>query len=89
MTTHLPDQLLQFFYDIALEMTKTDGSSNSDNQLNQQRSSTTLSYVSTQYLFGSSLTEELDFFYFTSVAASQQKKNHFTKNQLNSLRKFF
>ncbi|CAF5112814.1 unnamed protein product, partial [Rotaria sp. Silwood1] len=25
MTTHLPDQLLQFFYDIALEMTKTDG----------------------------------------------------------------
>ncbi|CAF5155208.1 unnamed protein product, partial [Rotaria sp. Silwood1] len=35
MTIHLPDQLLQPFYDIALEMTKTDGHYNLTKQLNQ------------------------------------------------------
>ncbi|CAF1236923.1 unnamed protein product [Rotaria sordida] len=35
MTTHLPDKLLQSFYDIALEMTKTDGLYNLTKELNQ------------------------------------------------------
>ncbi|CAF3963928.1 unnamed protein product, partial [Rotaria sp. Silwood1] len=64
-------------------------SSNSDNQLQQQQqlqqhSSTTPRYLPSQYLFGSSLTDELAFFDFTSVAASQQQ-NDLNKSQLNSL----
>ncbi|CAF4779259.1 unnamed protein product, partial [Rotaria sp. Silwood2] len=57
---------------------------NSDNPLHQQRSSTTPRYLPSQYLFGSSLTDELAVFDFTSVAASQQQ-NDLNKNQLNSL----
>ncbi|CAF1450470.1 unnamed protein product [Rotaria sordida] len=59
-------------------------SSNSDNQLHQQRSSTTPRYLPSQYLFGSSLTDELAVFDFTSIAASQQQ-NDLNKNQLNLL----
>ncbi|CAF2644428.1 unnamed protein product [Rotaria sp. Silwood2] len=59
-------------------------SSNSDNQLHQQRSSTTPRYLPSQYLVGNSLTDELAVFDFTSVAASQQQ-NDLNKNQLNSL----
>ncbi|CAF3812228.1 unnamed protein product [Rotaria sordida] len=58
-------------------------SSNSDNQLHQQRSSTIPRYLPSQYLFGSSLTDELAIFDFTSVAASQQQ-NDLNKSQLNS-----
>ncbi|CAF1316968.1 unnamed protein product [Adineta steineri] len=35
ITSHLPDQLLQPFYDVSLEMTKTDGLYNLTNELNQ------------------------------------------------------
>ncbi|CAF4567980.1 unnamed protein product, partial [Rotaria sp. Silwood1] len=58
-------------------------SSNTDNQYYQQRSSITPRYLPSQYLFGSSLTDELALFDFTSVVASQQQ-NDLNKNQLNS-----
>ncbi|CAF1360231.1 unnamed protein product [Rotaria sordida] len=58
-------------------------SSNSDNQLHQQRSSTTSRYLPSQYLFTSSLRDELAIFDFTSVVASQQQ-NDLNKSQLNS-----
>ncbi|CAM4805641.1 unnamed protein product [Rotaria magnacalcarata] len=56
-------------------------SSNSDSQ---QRSSATPRYLPSQYLFGSSLTDELAVFDFTSAAVTQQQ-NDLNKSQSNSL----
>ncbi|CAF3889896.1 unnamed protein product, partial [Rotaria sp. Silwood1] len=42
------------------------------NSLHQQRLSSTPRYLSSQYLFGSSLTDELAVFDFTSAAVNQQ-----------------
>ncbi|CAF1392236.1 unnamed protein product [Adineta steineri] len=58
--------------------------SNSDNQ-QQQRLSTPPRYLPSQYLFGSSLTDELAVFDFTSVAVSQQQNDLNNKIQSNSL----
>jgi DNA-dependent protein kinase catalytic subunit len=57
--------------------------SKSDNQ-SQQRLSTTPRYLSSQYLFGSSLTDELAVFDFTSAAVNQQQ-NDLNKSLSNSL----
>jgi DNA-dependent protein kinase catalytic subunit len=57
-------------------------SSNADNQ---QRSSTTPRYLPSQYLFGSSLTDELAVFDFTSAAVTQQHNDLNNKSQSNSL----
>ena len=58
-------------------------SSNPDNH--QVRSVTTPRYLPSQYLFGSSLTDELAIFDFTSAVVSQQQQNESNKNQANSL----
>ncbi len=55
----------------------------SSNTENQPRSSTTPRYLPSQYLFGSSLTDELAVFDFTSAVVSQQQ-NDSNKNQSNS-----
>ncbi|CAF0853365.1 unnamed protein product [Rotaria sordida] len=59
--------------------------SESDNSLHQQqRLSSTPHYLSSQYLFGSSLTDELAVFDFTSAAVNQQQ-NDLNKSLTNSL----
>ncbi|CAF5049236.1 unnamed protein product [Rotaria sp. Silwood1] len=47
--------------------------SKTDNSLHQQRLSSTPRYLSSQYLFGSSLTDELAVFDFTSAAFIKKK----------------
>ncbi|CAF4686475.1 unnamed protein product, partial [Rotaria sp. Silwood2] len=58
--------------------------SKSDNPQYQQRLSSTPRYLSSQYLFGSSLTDELAVFDFTSAAVNQQQ-NDLNKSLSNSL----
>lgn len=57
--------------------------SKSDNPAIQQRLSSTPRYLSSQYLFGSSLTDELAVFDFTSAAVNQQQ-NDLNKSQTSS-----
>ena len=56
----------------------------SDANTNHQRSTTSPRYLSSQYLFGSSLTDELAVFDFTSAAVNQQL-TELNKSQSNSL----
>ncbi|UJR22353.1 hypothetical protein I4U23_025415 [Adineta vaga] len=56
----------------------------SPNSDNQQRSTTTPRYLPSQYLFGSSLTDELAVFDFTSAIVTQQHSD-FNKTQSSSL----
>ncbi|CAF3651048.1 unnamed protein product [Rotaria socialis] len=58
--------------------------SKSDNPSHQQRLSSTPRYLSSQYLFGSSLTDELAVFDFTSAAVNQQH-NDLSKSLSSSL----
>ena len=58
--------------------------SKSDNQSQQHRLNSTPRYLSSQYLFGSSLSDELAVFDFTSAAVNQQQ-NDFNKSLTNSL----
>ena len=62
---------------------KLRNSSNSDNTFRSSPSSTPR-YLPSQYLFGSSLTDELAIFDFTSAVVSQQQ-NDSNKNSSNSL----
>ncbi len=58
--------------------------SKSNNSSEQQRITSTPRYLSSQYLFGSSLTDELAVFDFTSAAVHQQQ-NDLNKSLTNSL----
>lgn len=55
-----------------------------DHQSEQNRINSTPRYLSSQYLFGSSLSDELAVFDFTSAAVNQQQ-NDFNKSLTNSL----